>query len=457
MSSSRAMHRVTAAHLGMLNPLRTSSQFNCCGGPPLGWNIDTGEVITIDPQRWKYHGHIAAPIALAFGKIGFGKTSLAKVLAMRLSTLKAGNGERPRVALDDTRRNDGELEYERLAKFMGGEETALRSLNMLDPLMGMNRPQNLDMLIDVGAQIHGSKLDHYDTIALQVALNMTLDYYPKTATLEQLLAVLMAQRVDDVETYVRRHQGSVLSQQAMLTDAPAAEWDMDLTARLKEGTLRINEQAHRQACHKLLFTFQRLLSGGDMSGVFGGNDSLSGAMSQRVVAFDYSALPDNLISLVQSLIWRWKGAAQRDPNSPYKFHIEIHDENHKLWKDLQYAKAMSAYMKIIRTTSAFLILNSHRDGDYEAIAGEQGLLANNALNEVDILFLGRQAPPVAKSVGARFDLGAKMISRMPTLEVGEFIMVIGMGSPPIVVKTYLTPLEMQICETNQSNKRALES
>lgn len=457
---SRSTHRGTVRDLALLHPMQHSSGIKCCGGQPLGRNIDTGEVERIDPYRWKQHGHINAPIAFALARINGGKTSLAKAMGLRLGQLKNGR-QRIRMALDDHRRNSGELEYAKFVKYMGSRELSLarRPINILDHKMKMTRAANLRMLIDVAEYVGNFKLTPYHTISLQVALNMMCDLYPTATTLELLLMFLRAQQVEDVEFYIGRHDRRIFEQlkitriEQEIYPREDSFWKVDLESRLREKS-GIDAQRLRQANLELVFVYERLL-GGDFGGTFGGNESLYDHMTQRVVASDYTGLNPQSLGLVQALIWRWKGAAHERADAELAFQLEIHDENHKLWKNIEYARAMSAYMKLIRSTSAFLILNSHRSGDYEAIAGEEGLLAQNALDEAEVLFLGGQPPSVARKIAQRFDLSTKVGERLTTLRTGEFCLVVG-SRAPVFIGLELTKKDLVICESNQANIRQLE-
>ncbi|HXH04871.1 MAG TPA: hypothetical protein VNI82_00395 [Candidatus Nitrosotenuis sp.] len=458
------MHRGTVSSLALIQPATHSSGIKCCGGLPYGINIDTGEVELIDPYRWKAHGHIGAPIALTLAKINGGKTSLAKKLAITTGQLKSGKG-RVRVGLDDHRRNSGELEYAQFAHYARATPLSLSSnpINILDPKMKMSVSANMRMLINTQQYLRSMQLDPESVMYLQVALNMMHDLYSNDMSLELLQLFLRTQEVGDVDIYIDRHRKRILEQlrlskiERQIYNPEESLWKVDLEARLKSRGSRsdIDPRAHKKAVLDLIYTFERLLPGGDFGGTFGGTYSLANHMRQRVVSFDYTGLNPNSVGLVQAIMWQWKGAAHERADTDLAFQCEVHDENHKLWQNIEYARAMSAYMKLIRSTSAFLILNSHRSGDYEAIAGDQGLLAQNALNEAEVLFLGGQPPNVARAIGQRFDLPRKVTDRLSTLDTGEFCLKVG-DRFPIFVRLRLTPRELQICESNQANYKMLE-
>ena len=457
----RTAHRINIQKVAALHPFQQSNLFSCCGGVALGRNIDTGHPVMIDPYRWKHHKHIGAPIALCLAKIHGGKTSLAIALALKLGMLKAAHRRRVRVTLDEHRRNHGQLEYQRYVDFCGYKHVSLHEnpINMLAPSTGLSRAAMLNMMIETVEYITREKLDHYDIMVLMVALAMMFDLTPETASKEQLSDIIERLMPKDFNAFIGIQKKPLLEQlqtdtidthlQAMETAATGdIPWQFVAEERVKQS-VEFDEERLQESLFKLISALTRLGEHGDFGGTFGGADSVQG-LDQRVVAVDLTRLNPSTVSLVQSWWWRVKGVAHENADPEHSFQLEVHDENHKLWKDPVYAKAMAAYMKLIRATGSFLILNSHRTTDYEAISGEAGLLAQNALDEVEVLFLGQQSPSVARRVCERFDLPKSVAERLPVLGVGQFCLIVGTAAP-VYVQVDMTPKMLELCETNQAN------
>ena len=458
----RTSHNINLRKAGALHPFQQSNLFSCCGGVTLGRNIDTGHPVLIDPYRWKRHGHIGATIALCLAKINGGKTSLAIALALKLGMLKAAYERRIRVTLDEHRRNHGQLEYQRYVDFCGYKYISLHDnpINMLSPDTGLSRAAMLNMMVETIEYITKDKLNHYDITVLMVALAMMFDMTSSTASKEQLLDIIQRLMPKDINSFIETEKKPLLRQlqtDSIDTHLQAIEatatgeipWQFSAEERIRQS-VQIDSERLQGSIAKLVFALSRLGKYGDFGGTFGGADSMQG-LDQRVVAVDLTQLNPATVSLVQSWWWRVKGAAHESADPLRSFQLEIHDENHKLWNDPVYQRAMPAYMKLIRATGSFLILNSHRPADYDAVAGEGGLLAQNALDEVEVLFLGQQSPSVARRVRERFDLPKSVAERLPLLGMGQFCLIVGTSSP-VYVQIDLTPQMLELCETNQANQ-----
>ncbi len=110
-------------------------------------------------------------------------------------------------------------------------------------------------------------------------------------------------------------------------------------------------------------------------------------------------------------------------------------------------------MKRIRATSAFLVMNTHRWGDYRTVgneSSEQYKLANNMLEDIDMWLLGQMTKPAANETRERLGLSKHERDLLLDLPVGAWLLKIG-DEPALEVVTNLTPLEKEMSASDAAN------
>lgn len=404
-------------HLALETPVVTSRRVQD-RGLPVFINDDTGEPELFDPFLLKKEGRIRAPAMCILANRGHGKTTTNMHLAKTFSARKGRDGAVFRVSGDDHRRDDGRPEYQMLALDLGVEEVSLATyqLNCLDMAMGMTHAQQLGMVRVLLKHVFGNQLKPLHGEALRYALTIVRRDYPETAELELVPEILRTIEEDDIRELLREARRSLRSRHA---DNPKFQELQRRNVRLSKGIL--------EASVELAGMLEELLDG-EYAGIFGGQQSLAEILQRRFVIFDYSGLSEEAVMLVQSMMWFWRAAAIANQDFRFRFDMEFHDENYKLWQYEVYAKAMHQYLKQLRSHSTFVILDTHRLGDYETV-GKKGSqtykLATNAIREIDIFLIGLLDQASAEEAGEFLRLTPEEVAHIQRLKVGHWGLKIG--------------------------------
>lgn len=392
-------------------------------GIPVFYNLDSGEPQPFDPWGLRQAGRVGSPAAAVVGDRGHGKTSLIMHIAMCFAARKGRGGAKFRINGDDHRRDNGVPEYQALAEDLGVEEVPLASyrLNCLDMSMGMTDAQQQGMIKELLKHVFGGKMKPLHSECLRYAIKIVRRDYPSSAELELLPEILRTITKTDI-------RGLLLDARSELPERHAGNQKFqDMQSR----TVRLHGNI-LEAAVELASMIEELLDG-EYAGIFGGRETLSQVLQNRFVMFDYSGLSDEAVMLVQSMMWYWRAAAIANQDFRFRFDMEFHDENYKLWAYPVYARAMHQYLKQLRAHSTFVVLSTQRLEDYETVGAKSSQiyrLATNAVKEVDIFLIGRQTPVSAEATGRRLRLTSEEVARIPTLKVGQWGLKI--ASEPIV-------------------------
>lgn len=415
---------------------------------PLFVNADTGEPEDYDPAELKATGRVRSPVLCVLGEIGHGKTATSIAVAARYRLRRAGKGGKRRMSMSiyDIRRNNARPEYKKLCDYLGIKQVPLSDfrLNMLAADLGM-KPHELLLMVARSLQLElHRKLSTHEMKSLRHALKLLLEYFKDEADMAALMACLRRLK----ESVILRYESEIEQGAGGKHAERLAKMDRALgyKAKLSSGLLK--------AAYELADTLENLLDGvyGEM---FGGDHSLASIMkaNKGLVVFDFSELTEEALTQVMAMMWQVKTSAMRRGDHDLYYDIEVHDENHKFWRNLEYARAMYTFLKQIRSTSTFVILNTHRLRDYEsvgAVGSEQYQLATNMIEDIDMWLLGRHTPTAAKDTQKHLDLTDEETERLPELERGVWGLKIG-REPIRWVAVDLTEVEEDLTFSDDAN------
>ena len=414
-------------------------------GVAFGDNMDTQEPFDYNPFLWNLENKVANLIQMNMAKIGHGKTTLVDTVAARYSALKiGGNADEPsrelelRLWADNIRKLHGQVELGRLAEYFDVEvvDASVR-VNPLDPAYDLGLDEQLETIMEMlTVANNGTPLRRHLPYAVQVAMDRMFTRYPDEASLDTL-GDLMA--VMDASFETDYHMSRPLAPRI-----GKEQLSLQLQADL-DRPRNLNEEEWRQDAFLGYELITRVI-GGDFGNRFGGRQSTAEQLKQRAVIMDYSDTNDAAITLLQSLNWRIRNAANRRQNRDFMFQIDIHDENWKLWNYATYANAMFEYLKQIRSYETLVLLNTHRPNDYTTVSYEgspQREKATKMLSDVGSFFIGYQEASDANEIAHMIGLNGLEEKRLGTLQKGQWCIKLGSERPVWVDTTSMFTHMMQ--------------
>ena len=440
------------ANVSTLNPTARNLPPPSRGGLPIGVD-EHGHPVMLNQLELHALGLTGGTSGLILAERGSGKTATLKKLALLESYLaNAMTGTRRRIVVDDTRLNvdaGGRFisEYRTMVEALGGRHIDLSGykINILDHRMGMSVDQQFELVLSLCEVISGRQLTPTEQAALLIAVFEMNQKEPEAASilrLEQLLA-----RFDRID-YERFQSLQLDKLVSMIDDQPMAyRVRSDMEARDVTASLPLKSAA-TVVSHMLL----RLHNG--YGGVFGAEHSLFDILTQPVVGLDFTRLNEDVIPLLEMVIWSWRGGAitRSGEHIDIAADYEIHDENWSRWSSLTYARNMVRHLKHIRGRGTRIWRAMHRISDIEQVGpagSEQRAKAMTGLKETDIVLIGKTARSEHQQLQETFGaIAPRYLSMLPTLGAGQFLVKIGEAWTPFMLNVRLTPLERQIAESD---------
>jgi hypothetical protein len=177
-------------------------------------------------------------------------------------------------------------------------------------------------------------------------------------------------------------------------------------------------------------------------------------LSKEVVALDHTGLDEDELPLVEMVLWMWRNAAIRRHDHRIMAHYEIHDENWKRWQSKVWGRNMIGHLKKIRGSGAAVIKSMHRPSDILQVGSKGSVELGQAitgLRETDIFMIGQTPRSEFDELSRYVRLPQDKLDRLPTAEVGEFVVVIGDRIKPFTIQLNdITTREWKFIETNQA-------
>lgn len=436
-TDSRNWHPITASsddELAMLTPWINPENQLPRNASVAGWTF--GRPFQFDALLMHLANLIMSRSFLIIADIGYGKSAWMKKFIL-MSRLFAGDGSGLRIGIDDLKWSgeDNKIhhggEYAGVANYLLSEEVRLRDahINILHPDLGMEVDDQVEMLKVLSLHMrgggHGDQLDVYETTALETVLE----------ALRQL-------------PEARRNMISLVQ---MLNAEPEMGFEgIDLWPRIGGQPQRIGDGVYESVTADLADSL-RGLTRGTYQDMFNGTDSPVPMLSQPVVAFDYSGMTQDAMSLFQELVWFMKASATARGDERMMINISVHDESHALWGIPSFARAMAHYIKTIRSTKTILFLLTQHIGDFEATGSPYAI---NSLNDLAGIFVGHLGLDEANAVAKKFGLNRRVRDKIMNLTRGQFILLIP-GHQPVFFEFGLNDLERSLTETNFARDQLL--
>lgn len=177
-------------------------------GVLLGADRRTRKLVVFDPQAMKHQRIIHSMVFWILGQKDYGKSTLLKSLAIRLSMLQVGiddigNAIEPVVRMHSRKPEDGESENQRVVEFMQSQTIHMAeeaSINVLDPAMNLSEVDIIETVVDICEQVAEEKLSSFQPLAIQVAVSKMLTL-GEQASLELLQHCANGLTVEDIDIY----------------------------------------------------------------------------------------------------------------------------------------------------------------------------------------------------------------------------------------------------------------
>lgn len=446
-------------------------------GVPLGIDLNTGEMLVIDPWMLKHKGIVNSLMAMVLGDKNAGKTTLCKILFLRLASLGAGYNERMRLRLNSAKNEQGETEYAELTDYFMSRPVVLRKhkLNIVDFDLFPEETELLDLLVNVYESALGRPLRDYEPLMMQAAVHKLTSEFREIASIELLNILLERQDVEDAARYLD-------ATDSRLKQSMGRFFNEDTFPHLPaDRTVRQDENARRNSMHQRLLgemgrvrnydarrmsrdsstlaAAGRRLLHGDMGRMFGGNESLYPLLTESTATYDWSGLPDKAVTVGRSVFWKAQTAALVRGDMSIMPHLDADDEDHGNWRNLMYARMKAEYVKKSRAYPTMNLALTHRIADYETVGdagSEQRERAVNMLRDIDMWFVGGQTSDRKSLRDVREHLGFSEpdAHALTQLGVGQFAMKLG-HLKPIFFQLILTPSELGLVQTNRATAAML--
>ena len=423
-------------------------------GVPIGRNLLSGATLCADPISWFQRAHlISTPSMFVLGKVGLGKSSLVRRMALGLT----GYGVLPMVL------GDLKPDYVDLIRALGGQVIELGRgrgrLNILDPgeailaadrLTGQARAQ-------VIADAHGRR-------HTMVAALITLQRAAPPSDHEETILDHAIRVLDE------RHAGVPILADLIqvVVDAPGALREI----AFDRGDL----DRYHDATDALVKSLTALLGRGRLGEMFS-SATTTPMRRDRPVVFDVSSIQDNEVTLQRAALmacWSYGFGAINVANAladagvePQRHYFVILDE---LWRALRGGRGMvdriDALTRLDRQRGVGRAMISHTMSDLQALADEDdrmkargfversGMVVCAGLPESEMSMLtgvvafsrAEQDMLVSWQDPAAWDAESQQEADPPGR--GNFLVKVG-GRPGIPVHVALTEVEEALNDTNK--------
>lgn len=400
MPSRARVFNSDASVAAMLHPWITPPRL-ITEGAFLGYDMRTGQAVFMDFQLLKKLSIIHSAVILILGFKNHGKSALVKSLALRLLALQAGiNPEtnlptEARARLHDRKPEQGRGEYAPVADHMLCDTVSLAkegSLNLFDPLMGMNELDIIEVAINVAESISGERLPRYQPLAIQVGthkmMSSSLIEIASPEVLEAILRSLTLSDVDDYYEYANTTLTSMYDKQ--IEENPALMQQLTLTLKQEHN---IPEIAFREDAGLASAYFGRLLRA-DYGNLFGGNRSLRGLMTAPMTNIDWTGVTGKPAELLEAMMFKWQKIALERNDKELIPHLNVADEEHSALKNLMHARFRDEYVRKARAYETTDIQLTQYLTDLTRVGEDKSELRDlgQSINKgVGVRFFGRQS------------------------------------------------------------------
>lgn len=437
-------------------------------GVPIGINMQTRAVVTFEPWLLKDAHIISSGRGTVLGEKDHGKSTLLKILAIRLAMVAAGR-DKLRILINDHKPEGGRAEYQKLTEFFESVVYRLidHKVNLFDQSMGITPSDSLEIALNVAEFVGRKELTGFEPFAMQLAVFKLLRLHPRNATpqmLETLLGRLDERDLDDFfETSNNELVAAVRQRQA----------EEDLLGQLNSYQSRnitqevdlLLERPHNLPMHEIqragayCATLLGQTRGGSYGNMFGDGEPLGDVLSQDVVTLDWTGVPDRAKSLLRTVLRIVRASSVARNDLRFIPHLSLQDEVSQSMEDKIYARWAAYDSKIARGLSEVELSGTHRLDDFRkgGVGSELYGYGESIVNDMSFTFLGRQPndPGVLDELQQRFDLSnthRRFLTRIDRTCFG-----ISLGRRKVVwLKVFVTEMERELIKTDAATERILD-
>jgi hypothetical protein len=453
-------------------------------GIPIGIDVNTRELVCVDFWQLRKMHIINTKFGIVFGDVGFGKSTLLKILAIRTMILSAGFSQM-RTLINDYKPEADESEYGRFSnvvkstifkmaemKFNPFEARLFNSQNGRAYELGL-----LDMARVIAEFSKKGDLQGYQFTALRIALSVMLnmpealwdppllfkivgsltteqvnDYHKNLderlkTQMQERLSNLVKTKLDNVESWDEEGRKETTS------EAMVAE-DLKLTQAMSLASAADNYYVGQiQSAGSEVQTMGYDLLEGPVGAMIGHQNSLYDLYSQRATTKDWRGLLPEVQRFARIIDNNFRIAMIEGNRSDLLPFIELDDEKHKSMDDITYARVNAFTSEIARGTHMVSLSASHRPDSIRkgAVGSELWKLGETIINNQGFAFLGHQqnVPGILNELGDRYRLG-DFQNDLPYLPQYTFIATFGPTEPVRKIRVFVTPLELEMIQTDSA-------
>lgn|GEM_PF-768883 len=467
-------------------------------GIPIGIDVQTREVVFVDFWMLKKMGIINTKFGICFGDVGFGKSTLLKILAIRSMVLAAGFSQM-RVSINDYKPEANESEYGAFSAVVKSKifKMAEMKFNPLEPRLFNTKDSTsyelgvLDMARVIAEFSNLQPLKGYQFTALRIALSVLLqapenqwdapllfkivgslteehilNYYSDFDTklkgqMEKRLANLIEVNNKDLEVKEGESWQRTVAEKNIAEDLRETT-SMSLSsqevinlATAKDNFYARDVQAAGSEVQRMGYDLLR----GPVGTMIGRENSLYDLYTQRATTKDWRGLLPEVQRFARIIDNNFRISMIEGNRTDLLPHFELDDEKHKSMDDLSYARINAFTTEIARGTHLVSMSASHRPSSIRKGGTNSELwnLGQTIINNQGFAFLGHQQnlPEILNELGDRYRLG-DFQRDLPMLPRYTFIASFGPSELPRKIRVFVTPNELAMIQTDSATDAILD-
>jgi hypothetical protein len=446
-------------------------------GMPIGIDVYSREVVYVDFWALRAMGVIFTKYGIFFGDVGFGKSTALKIIAIRMMAMAAGFWTM-RTSINDYKPESGHSEYGAFSAVARSKVISMASMSF-NPfearlfLSGDNRAHELGVL-DVARSIteysKDDKLSGEEFTALRIAFSVMIEYDESFWEPHLLYKIAGSITTKQIEVYFKEFDDKLLRQleeriekltKLLAEDTSASKTALekaeeDMRQLRAQGAARDNFDVFAiQRAGVAIQTYGYNILRGPFGSMFGTSNSLYDLYSQRAVTKDWRNILPEAETLIRIIDNNVRMSSIENGRLDLIPHVELDDEKHKSMDDIGYARSNAYMTEIARSTHTVNLSASHRPESLRkgAFQSEQWRLGETVLNNMGFAFIGHQQnrPEILNELGDRYRLGV-LKDELPYLPAYTFVVSFGPSEPPRVIRTFVTPNEMALIQTESATE-----
>lgn len=458
---------VGPTHLMAFGHPFVTPQFPDVQGVPIGIDIFSRQVMYFDPWMLKKFGLIGSGYGLFMGKKGGGKSTLMKIIALRLMIIAAGYYQM-RVAINDYKPEGKLSEYGAFTK-VANSTTFKMGSSAVNPFDRRLYSLDDDTVYELGILSVAERICEFvngDTLkgefgrALRIAVDVMLNLDPSLWSLHQLHKIVRSLTKAQINGYFRTIDSRVQKQHEArieLVKSPvnreAALLQLSSLHATRDNTLHADIQMAGNYVATLL---ERVLYG-SYGKMFGETGSLYDMSTQRAVTRDWRGVAPEPEALMRTITTDVQTAAIETNRLDLLPHLELDDEKHKSMDLLAYARAHSFFSEIARATHTCNLSATHRLASMRkgGVGSELYNLANSIINNLGFVGMTQQQnePAALQELAERYDISSRRDLELITM-LPDYTFAMKVGDQPLrFIRTFVTPMESALIGTDDATDR----